>query len=226
MLVMHERHENSKMRPKRNTDNDPRPPPNPRRHQFAMLPGPCLPISHSPLTFPKTAILLDSGSSISIFADLSLLTNVRPADPPITLHTSGGEHVARQIGEYHGLGRALTVWADPTSIINILSLHDVRQVAQVTMDTDIAPAFIVHLPDQAPIRFLEQTSGLYLYDPNHNNDRPLVNPYSCLQTVSGNRKLFSRRKVEGADAACSRTLPSHRPSFSHKIHGVCDQGRV
>ena len=97
------------------------------------LPSDTLRAATSPISLPKQAILLDSGSSVSIFADLSLLTNLRPGSPPITLHTNGGPHVADTIGDYHGLGRPLTVWADPTSITNILALRDIRKVACVTL---------------------------------------------------------------------------------------------
>ena len=54
--------------------------------------------------FPHGPILLDSESSESIFNDLSLLHNIRAGDPPLTLHTNGGDRQASQRGDYHGLG--------------------------------------------------------------------------------------------------------------------------
>ena len=57
----------------------------PKGHQFAVASSP---------PFPHGSILLDSESSESIFNDLSLLSNIRASDPPLMLHTNGGDHQA------------------------------------------------------------------------------------------------------------------------------------
>ena len=178
----------------------------PKGHQFAMASAP---------PFPHGSILLDSESSESIFNDLSLLHNIRAGDPPLALHTNGGDRQASQRGDYHGLGTPLTVWADPESLANILALRDVRKIARVTLDTAEELAFIVHLPGGNLMRFTEHDgTGLYVYDPTSNEVRIPVKAYSYLQTISGNWALFNRRDLEAADAACALHRKLGRPSPS------------
>ena len=211
LLVMQERHESSRRIP-RNTD--PVPPPantNTRGHQFAMM------SNTKALTppLPQGAILLDSGSSESIFRDESLLSDLRPGDPPLTLHTNGGARTAHQVGTYAGLGENITVWYDPPeSLTNILALCEVRKVARVTMDTDEELALLVHPEQGETMRFTQHdNTGLYIYTPTGNNDVKLsVTAYSYLQTVAGNRSIFTRRELEGADAARKLYRQVGRPS--------------
>ena len=223
LLVSHERHETHKARVAKRAalggkgDGNPGTGGNkggtnpggggPKGHQFAMANSP---------PFPRGSILLDSESSESIFNDLSLLSNIRAGDPPLTLHTNGGDRQASQRGDYHGLGPPLTVWADPGSLANILALRDVRKLAQVTLDTAEELAFLVHLPDGKTMRFTEHDStGLYVYNPESNEVRIPVKAYSYLQTISGNWALFNRRELEVADAVRTLHQKLRRPSPSH-----------
>ena len=57
--------------------------------------------SHSHNTLPGTTILLDTGATNSLFNNPSLLSNIQPRQPPLTLHTNGSPHVATQQGVYH-----------------------------------------------------------------------------------------------------------------------------
>ena len=181
-------------------------------HQFAMTQVLNQPRGGAPSTLPTGAILLDSESTTSIFKDPNLLTNLRDTTPPLLLNTNGGHHSATQIGEYHGLGDPLTMWFNPKSLANILALCDVRRHVQVTLDTAQELAFLVHLPDGPPLRFVEHDTGLYIYLPDHNDVKIPVTAYSYLQTVAANRQHFTRREVQGADTA--RALYRHigRPS--------------
>ena len=150
LLVMQERHESSRARIPRNTDPiTPPPNPNTRGHQFAM-------VNNTPMPpLPQGAILLDSGSSESIFKDASLLSDIRPGDPPLTLHTNGGAHTAHQLGTFAGLGEDITVWHDPESLTNILALCEVHKIARVTMDTNKELALLVHTTGGETMRFTQ-----------------------------------------------------------------------
>jgi hypothetical protein len=79
-------------------------------------------------------ILLDSQSSISIFNNPTMITNIRTSPQPICVRTNGGAQTSNQIGNVKNLG---DVWFNTDSIANILSLADVRKVCRVTMDTDV-----------------------------------------------------------------------------------------
>ena len=209
LLVAHERHETAKAKAARRAGikGGGNPGTNgPKGHQFAMASAP---------PFPRGCILLDSESSESIFNDLSMLSNVREGIPPLTLHTNGGARKANQRGDYHGLGTVLTVWADPGSLANILALRDVRRIARVTLDTEKELAFIVHLPSGGQMRFAEHDStGLYVHNPVSNEVKIPVKTYSYLQTIAGNRQVFSRRELDAADTARALHRQIGRPSQS------------
>ena len=222
MLVTHERHESNRPRPGRrggggggggtrgkNKTGNGTGTGGPKGHQFAMASSP---------PFPPGSILLDSESSESIFRDLSLLSNVRVGESPMTLYTNGGTRRATQQGEYRGLGNPLTVWVDTTSLANILALRDVRKLARVTLDTAKELALVVHLPNGDLMRFVEHDdTGLYVYHPEYNEVKVPVKAYTMLQTVSKNRTLFSRRELDGADAARALYRQVGRPSQSRFV---------
>ena len=220
LLITTERNDAARARRKRRGDpNNPSNPPGPRGHTFTMT------SDDGRLSLPPGSLLLDSESSSSIFADANLLSDIKASDSPLVMHTNGGKHIARRKGIFHGLGSSLSVWHQPQSLTNILALRDVRRVARVTLDTDQELAFLVHLPDGEVMRFSEHDSGLYIYSPADNDVRVPLTAYSCLQTVSSNRALFTRRENAGADAA--RALYRHlgRPSVK-RFTAYIDNGLI
>jgi hypothetical protein len=122
-------------------------------------------------------ILLDSQSTVSVFRNASMLTNIRPSEQVLRAITNGGSQTSNLIGDFPNLG---PVWYNPESIANILSLAEVRRVCRITMDTSESPAFIVHRLDGSEMRFEEADSGLYVFSPN---DSTSVKMYTLLQTV-------------------------------------------
>ena len=217
LLITTER--NDAARARRERRGDPNHPPGPRGHTFTMT------SDDGCLSLPPGSLLLDSESSSSIFADATLLSDIETSGSPLVMHTNGGKHVARRKGVFHGLGPSLSVWHQPQSLANILALRDVRRVARVTLDTNQELAFLVHLPNGEVMRFSEHDSGLYIYSPTDNDVRVPLTAYSCLQTVSSNRALFTRRENAGADAA--RALYRHlgRPSVK-RFTAYIDNGFI
>ena len=63
-------------------------------------------------------ILLDSQSTISVFNNPDMLTNVRKSDHTLRALTNGGHQDSSMIGDFPNLG---PVWYNPHSIANILS---------------------------------------------------------------------------------------------------------
>jgi hypothetical protein len=128
--------------------------------------------------------------------------NIRPSDTHVTVHTNGGTQVSRFIGDIPNFG---TVWYNPASIANILSLAAVRKVCRVTMDTAIAAAFHVHKVDGSLMTFTEYHSGLYFHDTSSlstsNNSSASITNYTLVNTVAKNKSMFTRREIEGADKA-------------------------
>jgi hypothetical protein len=163
-------------------------------------------------------LLLDSQSTMSVFNNRHLLTNIRPAPNPIRAVTNGGHQISSFLGDFTGFGPTLTAWFNPASIANILSLASVRRLCKVTMDSSHSPALSVHRPDGTTMDFTEHPSGLYVHDVN-----PISKPvadYTFLSTVAANRKLFTPRQVQQADAARKLYRMLGRPdekTFRHAL---------
>ena len=146
-------------------------------------------------------ILLDSQSTISVFNNRHMLTNIRKSPHVLRAMTNGGHQDSHMIGDFANLG---TVWYNARSIANILSLADVRKVCRVTMDTKDEPSLCVHRLDGSVMKFHEHASGLYVYDSTadsskHSSER--VTAYTMISTVAAQKQMFSRREIAAADTA-------------------------
>lgn len=171
-------------------------------------------MSASGCSIPKTWILLDSQSTISVFHNKDFLTNIRESRSPIHLKSNGGgRECIHQVGDLTNFG---TIWYAPNSPAKILSLADVRRQNRVTMDTAIEPALIVHRKDGSEMKFREFHSGLYYFDvatskPTSAN----VSPYCLVQTVASIKSMYHRREIEAADRARELYVRLGRPSQKH-----------
>jgi hypothetical protein len=114
-----------------------------------------------------TWILLDSQSTISVFRNANMLTNVRKSDHILRALTNGGHQDSDMIGDFPNLGE---VWYNRDSIANILSLADVRKVCRVTMDSSTDASINVHRLDGTVMKFSEHPSGLYVFKCNDTNE--------------------------------------------------------
>jgi len=148
-------------------------------------------------------ILLDSQSTISIFHNRNMLTNIRCSDRTLHALTNGGHQVSNMIGDFPNLGE---VWFNKDLIANILSLAKVCKVCQVTMDTNNEPAMHVHRLDGSVMIFIEHESGLYIYNPNITNE--CINVYSMLSTVAAQKTCShgERSKLQTQQESCTGKL--------------------
>jgi hypothetical protein len=158
--------------------------------------------NHFPDGIPNHFFLLDSDSTVSIFCNADLLTDIHDVDEPLYLETNGGGYqVSTQMGTIKDFG---PVWYNPESIANVLSLAQVRLVRR----TDQLPAFHVHRLDGCGSTiFAKHESGLYLYNAsttpvaNSIDTKSSIFAYSYLQTVAHNKTKFTARQIDAADSA-------------------------
>jgi hypothetical protein len=99
---------------------------------------------------PPTWILLDSQSTVSVFNNRHLLSDIRTSPQTLRVHTNGGTQLSTQMGHVKNFGH---VWFNPDSLANILSMAEVRKVCRITMDTSVEPAMFVHQRDGSIMKF-------------------------------------------------------------------------
>ena len=75
-------------------------------------------------TCEQKTILLDSGSTISIFYDKSLVYDVKKSEYPVKITTNAGSRIVIEQAMVPGFGR---VWFDERAIANIFSMQDLKQ---------------------------------------------------------------------------------------------------
>ena len=97
-----------------------------------------------------SSILLDTGSTISVFKNEKLLTNVRNVSQTMRAITNGGHQDSTRKGI---LPKFFPVWVNPRSRMNILSWKDVRKKYRITADTAESKSITVHINDDKKMLF-------------------------------------------------------------------------
>ena len=162
--------------------------------------------------FSHGAILLDTGATASLTWDWDLLTDISIRKPPLSSLTNGGPHLCNYGGIFHGLQQPLSIWYAPDSVGNILALCDVQRLCRVMLDTATEAAFLIHLPNNTVLCFVEHTNRLYLLVPSVNPTTKLpIYSYSCVSTIMDTCAVFTCREQEGGDRARQLYRTIRRP---------------
>ena len=84
-------------------------------------------------------MLLDNQSTIDLFGNKDLLTDIREVDDYVTVHCNAGKNNVNMMGNLPGYG---LVWYYPNEIADILSLFLVAQRFHIKYDS-LMGAFLV-----------------------------------------------------------------------------------
>jgi len=110
---------------------------------------------------PKEWVLLDNQSTVHLFCNRNLLTNMRKIGSRMAVHCNAGVRCTQLVGDLPGFGQ---VWCDPRAIANILSFSQVQRKHHVTCDSDGGNKFNVVKPCGKRFEFVQSESGLHHLD--------------------------------------------------------------
>jgi hypothetical protein len=155
---------------------------------------------------PTSWILLDNQSTVNVFSNKELLTNIRTTDRVMNIRCNAGVTRTSMIGDLPGYDGE--VWYNPKGIANILSLSDVEKYHQVTYDSRAEKAFVVHKADGNERCFKQSEKGLFYLGTNEKLGTVLIN------TVAGNKGSYTKRTYKQAMLARKVQNMIGRPSLS------------
>ena len=145
----------------------------------------------------KDLVLLDSDSTNTIFCNKDYVENIQEAKTPLEIQTNGGILTVTQTCEIPHLG---THWFNQDAITNNISLADLSENHQITMDTEKEKCMIVYL-NEKQVKFHQMPRGLYAHNPKTNGDKNQNKINTCEQnylTVTENKKYISNRQLKKA----------------------------
>jgi len=154
-------------------------------------------------SIPSSWILLDSQSTVAVFCNSKMLTNLREAKCHLTLHCNAGTVQVTMKGDLRGYG---TVWYHPNGIANILSLNNVRKKYHVTFDSGNTEeqGLVVHKDDGSKRIFRPSKKGIYYSDVASDVGAIMVNPVDSVKYKYSVRQYSSAKKARALQNVIGR----------------------
>jgi hypothetical protein len=107
---------------------------------------------------PQNWILLDNQSTVNVFSNKHLLTNIRESDESMSIMCNAGLAKMNLIGDLPGYGE---VWFNPNGIANILSMSEVEKDYPITYENQ---TFTIHKDADTKRHFTKSKQGRYYMD--------------------------------------------------------------
>ena len=163
---------------------------------------------------PLNCLVLDSGATVSILANIEFLKNIFTTKRPLTIHCGGDSIVANQAGSLCDGLEDLPLpkngyFHHKNGLANLLSLGLIAKEFRVVLDTSIDNAFYIFNDDGSYIRFECQPNGLYYEVPPCGGRRKKpsrANDYRC-----GPEKQIFRTRLQASGSSTSLASPSGIP---------------
>ena len=105
-------------------------------------------------------IIIDTGSSASIFKNEKLLKDITCTKRTLKFITNSGSIRSRMIETFKGI----KVWVNKLPILNILSLSEVAKTYRIIIDTAREKYILVKVGEDKWMRFDKNALGLYVHD--------------------------------------------------------------
>jgi len=151
-----------------------------------------------------------------------LLTGIRQSQQSLKVFTNGGMQTSNLIGEVWNLG---TMWYNPESLANILSLAEVQKKFRVTMDTSFKLALCMHCCDVSIMKFVDSRQDFTILTPIL---RWLITSWAIrlmpilYHNCSQNQFIYHQREIEAADCAQKLYQMIGQPSIKQFEDILCN----
>jgi len=154
---------------------------------------------------------LDSQSTVDIFSNKKLLTNIWDSKRTLTLYCKAGKAIITQKGDLKGYG---SVGYYPQGIANILSLRNVENEHKVMYDSSMKTRFVVHKADGNNHVFMPSKKGLYFSGVKNDTAHVMIN------TVDSIKNKYTVKEYANAHKARSIQDIIGRPATKDHIEYV------
>ena len=158
----------------------------------------------------KSWILLDNQSTVHIFHNKNILSNIRevPRKQHLMCHTNGGSQLSIHKAKFWSFG---DVWFNENSLANILSFSKVRKLPNFSVDyLQHNNTFVITTPSKEVLLFIESSRGLYFFDIRWKKAK--CHDFVFVNTLRDNMSLFAPRQVTQAEKARDLYILLGRPS--------------
>ena len=141
---------------------------------------------------PVSWILLDSQSTVDVFSNKKLLTNIGDSKRTLILFCNTRKAIITQKGDLKGYD---SVWYYPQGNANILSLCNVEEKHKVTYDSSMKTGFMVHKADGNNLVFMPSKRGLYFSDVTNYTAHVVTNTADSIKNKYTVKEYANAHKV-------------------------------